>query len=154
VGAHGRPVQVDPIKPTLKAPGSKRLKLKSEELLSSFAFNFNLRPYIMARVALATELPPEVFEEEDPPDRTFEDNYVASMAEVGPSRFARHVVDNHIFAVCQGTSNGGQRSSNRKTRICRPSDLPCNGTTWLFDRHLRYPGKLRRLSPHYSKGIL
>ena len=37
--------QVDPIKPTLKAPGSKRLKLKYDELLSSFAFNFNLRRY-------------------------------------------------------------------------------------------------------------
>ena len=34
---------VDPIKPTLKAPGTKRLKLKCHRLLSSFAFNFNLR---------------------------------------------------------------------------------------------------------------
>ena len=36
---------VDPIKPTLKAPGTKRLKLKDDELLSSFAFKFNLRRY-------------------------------------------------------------------------------------------------------------
>jgi len=36
-------VQVDPIKPTLKAPGTKRLKLKCDKLLSRFAFNFNLR---------------------------------------------------------------------------------------------------------------
>jgi len=42
-GGHGRTVQVDPIKPTLKPPGTKRLKLKYDELLSSFAFNFNLR---------------------------------------------------------------------------------------------------------------
>ena len=42
---HGRAVQVDPIKPTLKAPGTKRLKLKYDKLLSSFAFNFNLRRY-------------------------------------------------------------------------------------------------------------
>ena len=27
VGGHGRPVQVDPIEPTLKAPGTYRLKL-------------------------------------------------------------------------------------------------------------------------------
>ena len=38
-------MQVDPIKPTLKAPGSKRLKLEHEKLLSNFAFNFNLRRY-------------------------------------------------------------------------------------------------------------
>jgi len=38
-------VQVDPIKPTLKAPGTKRLKLDSDELLLSFAFKFNLRRY-------------------------------------------------------------------------------------------------------------
>jgi len=41
----GRAVQVDPIKPTLKAPGTKRLKLKYDEQLSNFAFNFNLRCY-------------------------------------------------------------------------------------------------------------
>ena len=41
----GRAVQVDPIKPTLKAPGTKRLKLKCDEPLSNFAFNFNLRRY-------------------------------------------------------------------------------------------------------------
>jgi len=29
----------------LKAPGTKRLKLKYDELLSSFAFNFNSRRY-------------------------------------------------------------------------------------------------------------
>ena len=41
----GRVVQVDPLKPTLKAPGCERLKLRYDELLSSFAFNFNLRRY-------------------------------------------------------------------------------------------------------------
>jgi hypothetical protein len=39
-------MQVDPIKPTLKAHVIKRLKLKFDELLSDFAFNFNLRHYI------------------------------------------------------------------------------------------------------------
>jgi len=38
-------VQVDPIKPMLKGPGAKRLKLKPDELLSNLAFNFNLRRY-------------------------------------------------------------------------------------------------------------
>jgi hypothetical protein len=40
-------VQVDPIKPTLKAPGTKRLKLEYGELVSSFAFSFKLRRYTM-----------------------------------------------------------------------------------------------------------
>ena len=42
---HGRAVQVDPIKPTLKSPGAKRLKLICDDPLSNFAFNFNLRRY-------------------------------------------------------------------------------------------------------------
>ena len=42
-------MQVDPIKPTLKAPRTKRLKLKCDEWLSDFAFNFNLCRYIKVR---------------------------------------------------------------------------------------------------------
>jgi hypothetical protein len=38
-------VQVDPIKPTLKAPGSERSKLKRDVLLSTSAFKFSLRRY-------------------------------------------------------------------------------------------------------------
>ena len=38
-------MQVDPIKPTLKAPGTKRLKLHYAKPLSNFAFKFNLRRY-------------------------------------------------------------------------------------------------------------
>ena len=45
---HGRPVQVEPMKPVLKAPGTKRLKLKYNKLLSSLAFKFNLRRYSTA----------------------------------------------------------------------------------------------------------
>jgi hypothetical protein len=33
------------MKPMLRAPGSKRLKLEYDKLLSSFAFKFNLRRY-------------------------------------------------------------------------------------------------------------
>ena len=40
-------MQVDPIKPTLKAPETMRLKLEYGKLLSSFAFNFNLHRYMM-----------------------------------------------------------------------------------------------------------
>jgi hypothetical protein len=45
---NGRAVQVHAIKPTLKAPGTKRLKLKCDETLSNFAFKFNLRYYTTA----------------------------------------------------------------------------------------------------------
>ena len=35
-------MNVDPIKPTFKAPGTKRLKLKYDQLLLIFAYNFQL----------------------------------------------------------------------------------------------------------------
>ena len=41
-------VQVDPIKPTLKAPGIKLSKLKHGKLHSNFGFIFNLRRYNVA----------------------------------------------------------------------------------------------------------
>jgi hypothetical protein len=41
----GRPVQIDPVKFTLKLPGTMRWKLPYDGLLSSFAFNFNLHRY-------------------------------------------------------------------------------------------------------------
>jgi hypothetical protein len=41
----GEAVKVEPIKPVLKVPGSKRLKLNYGELLSSIDFNFNLCRY-------------------------------------------------------------------------------------------------------------
>jgi hypothetical protein len=47
-------VQVDPIKPTLKAPGIKLFKLKYDKPLPNFAFKFNLRRYAMGVTPLAT----------------------------------------------------------------------------------------------------
>jgi hypothetical protein len=41
------------MKPTLKAPGSERLKLEHEKLLSNFAFTFDLRRYNMAQLSTA-----------------------------------------------------------------------------------------------------
>jgi len=41
-------VQADPIRPTLKLSGTKRLKLKFDGPPSNFAFKFNLRRYIKA----------------------------------------------------------------------------------------------------------
>ena len=45
-GVQGRAVHVDPTKPTLKPPGTKRLKLKYDDVLSNFVFDFTLRRYI------------------------------------------------------------------------------------------------------------
>jgi CRP-like cAMP-binding protein len=50
-------VQVDPIKPTLKAPGIISLKLKYHNLLSNFAFKFNLRRYTVGEMSLLTGAP-------------------------------------------------------------------------------------------------
>jgi len=47
--APGKAVQVDPIEPTLRAPGSKRSKLNEDTLLSSLAFKFKLGRYSLAR---------------------------------------------------------------------------------------------------------
>jgi len=47
-------VQVDPIKPTLKAPGIKLLKLKYGKRLTNFGFKFNLRRYNKTRVLFQT----------------------------------------------------------------------------------------------------
>ena len=41
----GRAVQVDPMTPVLKPPGTNRLKLQYDILLSTSAFKFNLRRY-------------------------------------------------------------------------------------------------------------
>jgi len=45
-------VQVDPVNPTFKAPETNRLKLEFDGLLSTFAFNFNLRHYHMIHTVL------------------------------------------------------------------------------------------------------
>jgi len=44
----GRTTTFEPIEPKLKAPVPKRLKLQYDNLLSSFAFNYNLRRYTVA----------------------------------------------------------------------------------------------------------
>jgi len=54
--ALGRVVQADPMKPKLKPPGIKRLKLNHDVLPSTFAFKFNLRRYIWAGNSLALNL--------------------------------------------------------------------------------------------------
>jgi hypothetical protein len=47
-------VQIDPMKLKLKLPGTRRLKLKCDILLSTSAFKFNLRRYIKCENVLVT----------------------------------------------------------------------------------------------------
>jgi len=54
-GLPSRAVQVDPIKPNLKPPGTKRLKLKYDTLLSNVAFKFNMRRYTLEGAAKQAE---------------------------------------------------------------------------------------------------
>ena len=49
-------MQVDPLNLKLKPPGTERLKLKYYKLLSTSAFNFNLRRYITEMSANKTLL--------------------------------------------------------------------------------------------------
>jgi hypothetical protein len=44
---------MDPFMPTLKAPGTQRLKLKYDKLVSSFAFISNLRRYTLGASSAA-----------------------------------------------------------------------------------------------------
>jgi hypothetical protein len=50
-------VQVDPIKPKLKAPGMKLLKLKCDDLRLKFAFRYKSRLYIMGILLAADGAP-------------------------------------------------------------------------------------------------
>ena len=53
------------MKPTVKEPGPKRLKLECDEPLSNFAFNFNLHRYIEVEEIALTESATKVAVEAD-----------------------------------------------------------------------------------------
>jgi len=58
-------VQVAPIKTTMKAPGTQRLKLKYDQPLSNFAFKFNLRRHDEVFAALPSAGLPRVLHDHD-----------------------------------------------------------------------------------------
>ena len=68
----GKAVQVDPtMKPKLKPPGTKRLKLKCDVLPSNFAFKFNLRRYTPAPPPSTPCSPPSARRWQGPRQTTF-----------------------------------------------------------------------------------
>jgi len=73
VELHGRAVQVDPMKPKLKPPGTKRLKLEYDGLLSRSGLKSNLRRYTMGLFLQKTNIIRDYLEdiEELPAPRMF-----------------------------------------------------------------------------------
>jgi hypothetical protein len=88
VRAHGGAVQVETFKPTLKAPGSKRLKLQDEKMLSNMAFKFNLRRYTTVnRAIIVTASQMAVY------DKSKERIQKETGMKVGPARVSpRHIM--------------------------------------------------------------
>jgi hypothetical protein len=101
-GQHGRAVQVDPIKLTLKAPGSKHLKLEHNILLPHLVFNFNSRLYNMAAVRLV-QVPGIAVDV----DFKHHPVYATVLARCGPPDIARHVICSFSFSFIepQGASH-------------------------------------------------
>jgi hypothetical protein len=56
---HGEALQVDGMKPVLKAPGTKCLKLKYGEVLSGFAFDIIFCRYVMVMARKVTAIKAE-----------------------------------------------------------------------------------------------
>jgi hypothetical protein len=56
-GRLGEAVQIKPMKSKLKAPRTKHLQLKYDNLLSNFAFEFNLRRYSWGRLKRSLRRP-------------------------------------------------------------------------------------------------
>ena len=91
-------MQLDPIKITLKPPGTKRLKLKYVKVLQfcfNFAFKFNLRRYFLAMR--------EAAERCDLRNQLQEAAWAAdNFCEVGPHRLCvlrRHII-HHVLYRC------------------------------------------------------
>ena len=74
-------MQLDPIKPKLKPPRTKRLKLESNMLLSTSAFKCNLCRYNTVRVRPKT-VTVEGFTLGNPPTADFASPFLVSMREV------------------------------------------------------------------------
>ena len=129
-------MQVDPIKPKLKAPGTKSLKLKYDNPPSSFAFNCDLRRYNPAEITAKTSA-----------QQVLADNIglgLAVSATAMTGRLASHrlrlmlpliafvPLAGPYYAGFQGTSYGvcqfmGNRWSNRHiVPLYGKSDRPCS----------------------------
>jgi hypothetical protein len=74
------------MKPTLKAPGTKRLEVQYDELLPNFAFNLKLRRYAMSSY-LDLQLLYGCSAEECAKIRTGAAGKIMADAVVGPGRY-------------------------------------------------------------------
>ena len=76
-------MQVDPLKPSLKGPGSERLKLQCDDLLAFFAFTFNLRRYTVLA----------------------EDDWVAWCSHYHTPRVSDAAAEKVLHAMCSGLAS-------------------------------------------------
>ena len=100
------------------------MKLKCDYLLSSDAFRFNLRRFTMAPGRLG---------QGQAAAAATSQGAAAANTSAGRALRSALYVGLTCFAGFQGTSNGGQRCANLRSRVNRRSDLPYNGTIWRFD---------------------
>jgi hypothetical protein len=94
-------VKVDPVKPKLEPPGTKRLKLNFDTLLSTSAFKFNLRRYIKL-VKINTENYPKIAS--------------SYKVEAGPACLV--CLFGHIVPVLQLQRERRMRTGRRMRRVC------------------------------------
>jgi len=126
-------VQVAPIQPTLKAPGTKRLKLKYDKLLSFFGFNCNLRLYTQVEGANAAardaaDLLAAHQSAADDAAAAAAASHVSAMAEAAAAAAAAHgmelaqVAASHAVSIARLNEAGpGRCCPTRHRHACEPS---------------------------------
>jgi hypothetical protein len=93
-------VQLDPIKPTLKAPGNKRLKLNYGKPLSNYALKFDLRGYIMVEPGEVLRVTPLAAAERKPHLRRRTKRHLFQRSEAAPPSSV-------AVAAAAGAAGGG-----------------------------------------------
>jgi hypothetical protein len=113
--ARGVAVQVDPVTPALKASGSTRLTLGNEKALSNFAFNFNLRRYMVGSNSRNVD----VYGQHLAPDMALLSSFCASLAPGSPRAAAEEgAAPGEVRLKCLvALATGGKPDSAHAFRI-------------------------------------
>ena len=125
-------VQVDPIKPTLKAPGTQRLKPYYGEPPSNFAFKFNLRHYNEGEEEEEEEKPAP------PPSKSHKKKAAAAAAAAAPPSSKSHKKGTAAAGAGKGGVGGGAAPGHKPVGPSRYNSprrrMPFNS------RYARYEG--------------
>ena len=131
-------MKVDPVKPKLEPPGTKRLKLNFDTLLSTSAFKFNLRRYIKL-VKINTENYPKIAS--------------SYKVEAGPACLV--CLFGHIVPVLQLQRERRMRTGRRMRRVC--TGEPSHHGQTVRGRVARSGRTIRRVSAgtpvHYEQTV-